>query len=109
MAELKRNWTLNQNAFRQFLTWLDAGVDSRGKSYLEMRRRLVLYFNRKNCKTPDDMADETLNRVARKLEEKGQIHRWVRPPLLIPTNWDCLILYERHRFPSSTQRIRPIG
>jgi len=73
MAGLKKNWTLNQGAFRQFLAWLDGGVDSRGESYLEMRRRLVLYFDRKNCKGPEDMADETLNRVARKLEEKGQI------------------------------------
>jgi len=73
MAELKKNWALNQDAFRKFLGWLDAGVESNGKSYLEMRRRLVLYFDRKNCSAPDDLADETLNRVARKVEEKGQI------------------------------------
>jgi RNA polymerase sigma factor (sigma-70 family) len=34
-----------------------------------MRRRLVSYFHRKHCSTADDLADETLNRVARKLEE----------------------------------------
>jgi len=73
MAELKKNWTLNQQAFRQFLNWLDAGVDSHGETYLEMRRRLVLYFDRKDRAAPDDLADETLNRVARKLEEKGEI------------------------------------
>lgn len=73
MAELKKDWTLNQDALNQVLHWLDAGVDSHGESYLEMRRRLVLYFDRKNCFSPDDLADETLNRVARKLEEKGQI------------------------------------
>src|SRR5262249_47650171 len=38
-----------------------------------MRRRLALYFDRKNCLSPDDLADETLNRVARKLEEQGAI------------------------------------
>src|SRR5215813_8210046 len=38
-----------------------------------MRRRLALYFDRKNCLSPDDLADETLNRVARKVEEKGTI------------------------------------
>lgn len=36
-----------------------------------MRRRLVAYFDRKCCKTPDDLADETLNRVARRLEEEN--------------------------------------
>jgi DNA-directed RNA polymerase specialized sigma24 family protein len=38
-----------------------------------MRRRLARYFDRRNCPSPDDLADETLNRVARKLEEKGEI------------------------------------
>lgn len=73
MAELKKDWTLNQTALNQILNWLDAGWDSHGESYLEMRRRLVFYFDRKNCFSPDDLADETLNRVARKLEEKGGI------------------------------------
>jgi hypothetical protein len=38
-----------------------------------MRRRLVLYFQRKRCLTPDDLADEALNRVTRRLEEAGAI------------------------------------
>jgi DNA-directed RNA polymerase specialized sigma24 family protein len=73
MAKLKKDWTLNPGAFRQFLNWLDEGVDSGGERYLEMRRRLARYFDRRNCSSPDDLADETLNRVARKLEEKGEI------------------------------------
>jgi DNA-directed RNA polymerase specialized sigma24 family protein len=73
MAQLKKDWTLNPQAFRQFLNWLDEGVDSNGERYLEMRRRLARYFDRRNCSSPDDLADETLNRVARKLEEMGQI------------------------------------
>jgi DNA-directed RNA polymerase specialized sigma24 family protein len=70
---LKKDWAPTQDAFRLFLQWLDEGVDSSGERYLEMRRRLVLYFDRKNCLSPDDLADETLNRVTRKLEEKGNI------------------------------------
>jgi RNA polymerase sigma factor (sigma-70 family) len=73
MAELKKDWSLNPRAFRQFLNWLDEGVDSGGERYLEMRRRLARYFDRRNCSSPDDLADETLNRVARKLDEKGEI------------------------------------
>jgi DNA-directed RNA polymerase specialized sigma24 family protein len=73
MAQLKKDWILNPQAFRQFLNWLDAGVDSNGERYLEMRRRLARYFDRRGCSSPDDLADETLNRVARKLEEKGEI------------------------------------
>ncbi len=72
-AEQKKDWTLNPNAFREFLEWLDDGADSEGQKYLEMRERLVSYFDRKNCLTPDELADETLNRVARRLEEEGKI------------------------------------
>jgi len=71
--EFKKDWLLTENAFRQFLNWLDEGVDSDGEKYLEMRRRLVAYFDRKNCFPADELADETLNRVARRLEEEGSI------------------------------------
>ena len=70
---MKKHWILSQNAFQQFLDWLDEGADSGGEKYLEMRRRLVSYFDRRNCSSPDELADETLNRVARKLEEVGRI------------------------------------
>ena len=70
-SELKRDWVLSGSALQRLLEWLDEGSDSGGEKYLEMRRRLVSYFDRKNCLSPDDLADETLNRVARRLEEEG--------------------------------------
>jgi len=73
MVLRKKDWTPNREGFRQFLGWLDEGVESNGERYLEMRRRLVRYFDYRNCRLSDDLADETLNRVARKLEEKGEI------------------------------------
>lgn len=72
-AELKKNWAPTEGAFRRFLAWLDGGVDSRGERYLEMRRRLELYFERRDCRAPDELADETLNRVTRRLDEEGAI------------------------------------
>jgi DNA-directed RNA polymerase specialized sigma24 family protein len=68
-----RGWALTSGAFQRLLEWLDGGASSGGRKYLEMRRRLVAYFDRKNCTTPDELADETLNRVARRLEEEGAI------------------------------------
>jgi DNA-directed RNA polymerase specialized sigma24 family protein len=66
----KKEWALTPDAFDQLLTWLDEGQTSHGERYLEMRRRLVAYFSRKKCSTPDELADETLNRVARRLNEE---------------------------------------
>ncbi|MEQ1641875.1 MAG: hypothetical protein ABL959_00355 [Pyrinomonadaceae bacterium] len=64
---------LTQPVFERFLSWLDGNEDTDGLGYLEIRGRLVNYFDRKNCLDPDELADEVLNRVARRLEEEGSI------------------------------------
>ena len=72
-SEPKKNWSITPEAFQRLLDWLDEGKNSDGQNYLEMQQRLVSYFDRKNCSTPNEFADETLNRVARRLEEEGAI------------------------------------
>src|SRR5262245_47673708 len=56
-----------------FLEWLDSGDDSAAERYMKLHRRLVCYFDRKRCRSSDELADETLNRAARRLEEKGAL------------------------------------
>jgi DNA-directed RNA polymerase specialized sigma24 family protein len=75
---LREEPRLTQFAFGRLLAWLDDGMDSQGEAYLEMRRRLVSYFDRRNRPFPDELADETLNRIARTLGECGAIA--VTPP-----------------------------
>ena len=65
-------------SFTRLLRWLDDGSDSQGERYLEMRRRLVAYFDRRNRPAADTLADETFDRVSRTLEESGRIN--VTPP-----------------------------
>ena len=71
--DLRLRRELDETAFHRLLQWLDQGSDSEGERYLEIRDRLVAYFGRRNCPAPDDLADETLNRVARRLEEQVTI------------------------------------
>jgi DNA-directed RNA polymerase specialized sigma24 family protein len=66
-------WVPTAEVFQRFLEWLDGGVDSGGAKYVDMRRRLVWYFQRKLCASPDELADETLHRIARRLDEQGAI------------------------------------
>lgn len=75
---LREEPRLTQTAFTRLLDWLDDGDDSHGERYLEIRRRLVAYFDRRNRPASDELADETLNRVARTLETSGVIE--TRPP-----------------------------
>ncbi|MCM3870959.1 MAG: hypothetical protein ND895_09745 [Pyrinomonadaceae bacterium] len=69
----KKDRTLTPHSFQGLLGWLDQGTNSDGQQYLEMRRRLVDYFDRKNLTNFEELADETLNRVARRLEDEGTI------------------------------------
>lgn len=70
---LREEPQLTQVAFGRLLTWLDEGIDSHGERYLEMRRRLVSYFDRRNRPDADELADETLSRIGRTLEQDGHI------------------------------------
>lgn len=75
---MREEHALTPLAFNRLLQWLDDGNDTQGEAYLEMRRRLVSYFDRRNRPAPDELADDTLNRVARTLEETGTIG--IKPP-----------------------------
>lgn len=68
----RKDWVPTPQSLNRLLNWLDSGADSQGQSYEEMRRKLIAYFDRKNCLSPDDLADETLNRVMKWLEEKDK-------------------------------------
>ena len=65
-------------AFDRLLEWLDDGSDSNGETYLEMHRRLVSYFDRRNRQSADELADETLNRISKTLQKDGAIA--TKPP-----------------------------
>ena len=75
---LREEPKFTQHEFSRLLAWLDDGVDSQGETYLEMRRRLVSYFDRRNRRFADDLADETLNRIGRTLQKCGVIE--ITPP-----------------------------
>ena len=70
----KKDWELTESAFHQLLCWLDEGGDSGGKEVTwRSAEDFVSFFDRRNCLAPELLADETLNRVARRLKEEGAI------------------------------------
>lgn len=93
----KRNWAPTETSFRNLLNWLDQGVDSGGQEYLEVRRRMVRFFDRKNCHAADELADETLNRVARRLQEEGCITGVVPAQYCYIVGKFVLLEHLRHR------------
>ena len=65
----KKNWELSQEAFDALLTWLDSDREQAALKYEKIRSGLIKIFTGRACIEPEDLADETINRVARKLKE----------------------------------------
>ena len=66
---MNKDWVLTQESFDALLTWLDPKPDEAGRKYEDIRRRLIKIFTCRKCFEPEDLTDETMNRVARKLPE----------------------------------------
>ena len=65
----KLAWTLNSASFDKLLAELDTDRNSAGSLYEQLRLRLVRFFDWHGCAFADELADETLDRVARRLAE----------------------------------------
>lgn len=66
-------WSLTQTAFDSLLACLDSNRDIAADRYLRMRRDLVRLFQWRGSCTPEDYADETINRCARKIDQGEKI------------------------------------
>lgn len=64
---MKNNFQLMREDFENLLGWLSADREQAGKLYEEIRQGLIRYFRFRGCSEEDFLADETMNRVARKV------------------------------------------
>ena len=65
----KQKWTLTPESFDELLGWLDADRELAGERYEQIRAGLIKGFGRHGCREPEELADETINRVAKRLPE----------------------------------------
>lgn len=62
-------WVLTKEAFANFLGCLDPNPERAGEKYEALREALVKFLDWRGALFPDELVDETFNRVARKLDE----------------------------------------
>jgi len=72
-ADASGKWSLTQEAFDALLKCLSDDRDLAAEKYLEIRRQLLRFFEWRGCPFPEDHADETVNRVARKVSEGEEL------------------------------------
>ena len=69
----RSKWILTKEAFDRLLACLDTDREAAGQKYLEIRTNLIRFFEWRGCAFPEDHADETVNRVAKRIAEGEEI------------------------------------
>jgi len=73
LAVRKAPWQLSSEAFSRLLAALSPDVETAGDRYEELRRALLRFFEWRGAWEPEVCADETLDRVARKIEDGEEV------------------------------------
>ena len=73
LSNTSQKWTLTAEGFDNLLAAFDSDRESAGQKYLAVRANLIRFFEWRGCPFPEDHADETFNRVARKVAEGEDI------------------------------------
>ena len=67
MSPAKKLNVLQQEDFDRLLNWLDADSERAGSIYEKIRWRLIAILASRGCRFPEELADETIDRVARRV------------------------------------------
>jgi DNA-directed RNA polymerase specialized sigma24 family protein len=67
MPPAKRFHGLTPEDFEHLLAWLDPDAERAGVIYEKIRRRLITILAARECPVPEELADETIDRVARRV------------------------------------------
>lgn len=70
VSETKLSKEVTREKFASFLEWLNPDRDAAGEEYERLRFRLCTFFSQRQCRFPDELADETINRVILKISEE---------------------------------------
>jgi DNA-directed RNA polymerase specialized sigma24 family protein len=65
----RKRWQLDRAALDALLQILAPEREEAGRKYEELRHKLINLFAWEHCESPEDLADEVLNRLARKVME----------------------------------------
>jgi DNA-directed RNA polymerase specialized sigma24 family protein len=66
---MKDKWNPTQEDFDRFLAWLDPNRERAGIKYIEIHSKLIKFFTCRGCSEAEDLTDDTINRVMRRLPD----------------------------------------
>jgi DNA-directed RNA polymerase specialized sigma24 family protein len=69
LTKVEAKKELTAEKFAEFLTWLNPSAENSGVEYERLRFRLITFFTARKCRFSEELADETINRVALKIAD----------------------------------------
>ncbi len=69
MSSAPKPKDLRQTDFDRLLLWLDLNPEQAGELYEKIRWRLIAILASRGCKVPEELADETIDRVAHRVRD----------------------------------------
>ena len=93
------SWELTASALERLLARLDPDAERAADAYETLRLGLTRFFDWRGAHFPDECADETLNRLARRLDEGAE----VTDPRGFALGIARMVLLERARSPQVRQ------
>ncbi|MDQ5846328.1 MAG: hypothetical protein M3539_13640 [Acidobacteriota bacterium] len=98
---------MSQESFNKLLGWLDPDPETAAQKYLKIQLRLTTFFMSNRCgNDSEDLADETIDRVMRKLDEGTVPDRYVGDKVFYFLGFARNIFHEyRRRHPP---RVEPV-
>ena len=69
MSPAKKLQELRQEDFDRLLNWLDPDKARAGQIYEQIRWRLIAILASRGCYSPEELADQTIDRVARRVAD----------------------------------------
>lgn len=87
---MNKNWEPTAEVFDQFLAWLDPDRECAGQRYEHIRHTLIIIFRSRGCLNCEELADETINRVIRRVPE-------IAPTYVgDPVRYFCAVAHKLH-------------
>lgn len=107
---MRNRSAITKEDFDNLLAWLDFDRENAGKKYEEIRRSLIQVFTWNGVTEAEELADETINRVARKTLELS--NRYTGDPSRYFHGVAKMVLHEylrsqKKRVPLETTLIQP--
>ena len=66
---MAKDASVNEKKFQKMLIWLDQDVEKAGQVYETIRLRLTKIFYSRGCPVAEELADQTIDRVMKKIDD----------------------------------------